>query len=95
MKWYETTFIYASYAVYSLYMLIFFGVWSEAPAYLRMIEHARAVLVSLILIYFFNPWRKSVDFSEFHRRVVFTAGIFLFVSAILGGIFHYKLPSEQ
>lgn len=95
MKWYETTFIYASYAVYTLYILVFFGVWSKAPTYLKMIEHGRAILVSLILLYFFNPWRKPIRFSEFHRRVVFTAGVFLFISAILGGVLHYKLPSEK
>ena len=95
MKWYETTFIYASYAVYTLYMLVFLGVWSEAPKYLKIIEHGRAILVSLLLVYFFNPWRKPIRFSEFHRRVVFTAGVFLFISAIVGGVLHYKLPSEK
>ena len=95
MKWYETTFIYASYTVYTLYILVLFGIWDKAPQYLRTIEKIRAILVSLLLLYFFNPWRKKPNFNEFHRKIVFTSGIFLFISTIIGGILHYKLPSEQ
>ena len=73
MKWYETTFIYVSYVVYILYIILFLGIWNKASNYLKIINFYRSIFVSLMLLYFFHPWKKT-KFTEFHRKVVFTSG---------------------
>ena len=88
MKWYETTFIYVTYIVYSLYIITFLGIWHKAASYLKIINFYRSIFVSLILLYLFHPWKKT-KFTEFHRKVVFTAGMFLFTSTLLNIIIHY------
>ena len=86
MEWYENLFIYVSYIVYCLYLIVFLGIWDKASGYLHIINYYRQIAVSLLLLYFFHPWRKKTKFTEFHRKVVFTAAIFLFTSTLLSVI---------
>lgn len=89
MEWYENLFIYISYVVYCLYLVVFLGIWDKASEYLHIINYYRQIIVSLLLLYFFNPWRRPEKFTEFHRKVVFTAALFLFASTLLSAIVNF------
>ena len=82
MKWYEITFIYATYTIYVLYFIVFFGLWSSAPSYLYTLNYWRQIFVGILLIYYFHPFKKT-KFTEFHRKIVFTSGIFLLGTSTL------------
>lgn len=56
-----------------LYILVVLGVSTTAPQYLSIIENIFMTLVALILIYFFNPFTKTIC-NDFHRHVAFSAG---------------------
>jgi hypothetical protein len=86
MKFHEKMFIYATYIVYILYVLAFFGVWGSAPTYLAFFNYWRQVLVGVLLVFYFHPFRKTT-FTVFHRKIVFAAGVFLLMTTILHGIF--------
>ncbi len=79
MIWYEKLFIYMTYCVYILYIIVFFHVSSAAPAYLSMINYFRQLFVGLMLITISNPLRKKMVYSEFNRKLIFTSSLFLLV----------------
>ena len=56
-----------------IYIIVIFGISNSAPQYLFIIENIFITLVALILIYFFNPFTKTVC-NDFHRHVAFSAG---------------------
>ena len=56
-----------------IYILVILGVSSTAPQYLTIVENIFMTLVALILIYFFNPFTKTIC-NDFHRHVAFSAG---------------------
>ena len=79
MKHYQYVFFTATYLTYILYVLVYLGVWKNAPNYLNLLEYFFRIFVALVLIYFFHPFAKTT-FTTFHRRVVFTAAIYLLTS---------------
>jgi len=56
-----------------IYILVILGISAAAPQYLLIIENIFMTLVALILIYFFNPFTKTIC-NDFHRHVAFSAG---------------------
>ena len=77
-KLYENIFLYATYTSYFLYAIALFGLSSIAPHYLDKLRNYLKIYVALILIYLYNPLTyKNRKFSDFDRRIVFTAGLFL------------------
>lgn len=71
-----------SYLMILLYMLIIFGLYSNAPLYLDIIQYYLKIYISLFLIIRFNPFR-NIKFTDFDSKIAFDAGIFLLAS-ILG-----------
>ncbi len=78
----EFTYTWTKVALISLYIIGLFGLWSEAPAYLRIVDSVFNIIISLTLIYFFNPLKKTVC-NDFHRKVVFSAGIAILLQTSL------------
>jgi hypothetical protein len=64
------------------YVALAFGILDQAPNYLETIDYWVKVFMSLFLLWRFNPWAK-IAFSDFDRRVVFSAGMFLFTVTIV------------
>jgi len=65
-----------------VYIAVIFGVVEAEPAYLKNVDFGVKVFMSLFLCWRFNPLRK-IHFTDFDRRVVFSAGIFLFTVTIV------------
>jgi hypothetical protein len=59
-----------------------FGVLENEPEYLAAIDYWVKVFMALFLLWRFNPWAR-IAFSDFDRRVVFSAGMFLFTVTIV------------
>ena len=81
----EFVYTWTKYALFSLYALTIIGVWKEAPTYISTVDDIFKIIVGFILLYFFNPLRKT-KCTPFHRKVVFSAGIFLILSSSLKGV---------
>ena len=82
MKWYEKSFNYLTYISIALYLLVFFGLWSQAPDYLNTINYWRQMLIGALLIFFFHPFR-TVRFRDFHQKLAFASGVFLLGTSTL------------
>ena len=88
MEWAERVYFYTKAALWCLYVLTLLGVWAKAPRYLGTVDEVFKLVVGGILIYFFNPWRKT-RCTDFHRRVVFSSAVMLLLSSSLKGVLQY------
>lgn len=75
----ERIFLLMTYASYLLYFFIYFNVWNKAPDYLSDTRYFLQLYVSLLLVYFFNPFSKQI-YNKFHKRLAFSAGVMLLTS---------------
>jgi len=81
----EKTYFTVKFVFWTLYIIVLLGVWSAAPKYLNIVDDMLKIVVGATLIYFFNPWTKTVC-TNFHRKVVFTSAIALLLSSSLKSI---------
>jgi len=86
----ERTYNILKVIFFILYILVILGVSSSAPQYLSIIENIFMTLVAVILIYFFNPFTKTVC-NDFHRHVAFSAGAAILLQL---SIFRFLEPTE-
>ena len=67
----ETVYNILKILFFVIYILVILGISNSAPEYLNIIENIFMTLVALILIYFFNPFTKTIC-NDFHRHVAFS-----------------------
>ena len=78
----EKTYLITKFVFWILYIIVLLGVWAAAPKYLDIVDDVLKIVVGLPLVYFFNPFTKTVC-TNFHRKVVFTSAIILLFSSSL------------
>ena len=69
---------------YFLYIAILFGVSFVSPFYLDTLNSIVKVLISLMLIYVFNPFKKKTELTSFEKDIIFSAGIYLLLTTFIG-----------
>ena len=82
-KIYEKIFTFVTYTGYFLYILAIFGISNFAPKYLEYLKSFLKYYIAIILIILFNPYKKIQLYSNFDRKMAFSAGIFLLLSTTL------------
>ena len=70
----EHTYTWLKYILIILYIVGLFGIWGDSGKYLMLFDSIFNIMIAGVLIYFFNPFKKTVC-NDFHRKVVFSAGI--------------------
>ena len=78
----EKTYFITKFVFWILYIIVLLGVWAAAPKYLDIVDDVLKIVVGMTLVYFFNPFTKTVC-TNFHRKVVFTSAIILLFSSSL------------
>lgn len=78
----EKTYFITKFVFWILYIIVLLGVWAAAPKYLDIVDDILKIVVGITLVYFFNPFTKTVC-TNFHRKVVFTSAIILLFSSSL------------
>ncbi len=86
----ERAYNYLKILLVITYILVLLGLSSKAPEYLLMVENLFMTLIALILIYFFNPFTKTIC-NNFHRHVAFSAGIAILLQLSL---FRFLEPTK-
>jgi len=69
---------------YILYAGIVFGLSTNAPIYLDTLDYYIKIYISLFLLWRFNPFR-TITFTELDRKIVFSAGLFVFATTAVNG----------
>lgn len=95
MEYYKRIFLSFNYLTYLLYFVVYFNIWQTAPIYLDNINFFLKIYVSLILVYFFHPFRK-IKFDVFHQKLIFSAALFILSSVSLSAfIYQFKVTRNQ
>jgi hypothetical protein len=94
LKFQEQVFIFVSYFSMFLYALVLFGVTASAPKYISTLNFFVPIYVSLFLLLRFNPFRK-IEFTDFDRRIAFSAGLFIFTTNIFNKIVEQYLINNN
>jgi hypothetical protein len=76
------------YSLYFLYFISFIGIWSQAPQYINYLDYFIRIIISFVLIFYFNPFYK-LKFTQFHKDIAFDAGVILFLSISLTSFINY------
>jgi FlaA1/EpsC-like NDP-sugar epimerase len=80
---------------YLLYGLFVFGIFKKAPQYLEVLDYYIKIYISLFLLWRFNIFRYNIHFTELDRKIVFTAGLFLFTTTAVNTILMQYLKNAK
>ena len=72
-----------SYTSKILLILFLIGVLQETPTKFIELNYMLKTVIAFILIYRFNPYRKSVVFTELDRKISYSAGIYIIVTTFV------------
>lgn len=88
---------YLSIALYAAYIVVFLGVVNFNPTYITDLKLLMQVVVCVVLIYRFNPFRKH-ELKKYDANIIFSSAIFLLVNTGIAEVFErywLKLPLEE
>ena len=88
---------YLSLALYSAYIVLFLGVVNFNPSYITELKLLMQVVVCVVLIYRFNPFRKH-ELKKYDATIIFSSAIFLLVNTGIAEVFErywLKLPLDD
>ena len=74
------TFIVISY---SLIILSFLGLSQSAEQYLQSLDYYVRIYICLFLIWRFNPFRSSYEFTDLDRKIAFSGGLLILTTSAL------------
>ena len=71
-----------TYVIYSLYLLMYLGLWRSAPIYLDDLNYYLKIFIGAVLVFTFNPF-VHIRSGYVHRNISFSAGLLLLASTTL------------
>ena len=74
------TFVIISYI---LIILSFFNLYGSASLFLNKLDYYIRIYICLFLIWRFNPFRSSYEFTNLDRKIAFSAGLFILTTSAL------------
>ena len=87
---------YLSIALYAAYIVLFLGVVNFNPAYITDLKLLMQVVICVILIYRFNPFRTH-ELKKYDANIIFSSAVFLLVNTGIAEVFErywLKLPLD-
>ena len=88
---------YLSVALYTAYIVVFLGVVNFNPSYITELKLLMQVVICVVLIYRFNPFRKH-ELKKYDANIIFSSAIFLLVNTGIAEVFErywLKLPLDD
>jgi hypothetical protein len=88
---------YLSAALYGAYIVLFLGVVNFNPSYITELKLLMQVVICVVLIYRFNPFRKP-ELKKYDANIIFSSAIFLLVNTGIAEVFErywLKLPLDD
>jgi hypothetical protein len=71
------------FIIYASFFLFLFGIDRNSISIVNDIDYYLRIYVCLFLMWRFHPFQKTVPFSNLDRKISFSAGLFIFTSAIV------------
>jgi hypothetical protein len=88
---------YLSVALYSAYIVLFLGVVNFNPSYITELKLLMQVVICVVLIYRFNPFRTH-ELKKYDANIIFSSAMFLLVNTGIAEVFErywLKLPLDE
>ena len=88
---------YLSVALYAAYIVLFLGVVNFNPSYITELKLLMQVVICVVLIYRFNPFRKH-ELKKYDATIIFSSAIFLLVNTGIAEVFErywLKFPLDE
>ena len=88
---------YLSVALYSAYIVLFLGVVNFNPSYITELKLLMQVVICVVLIYRFNPFRTH-ELKKYDANIIFSSAMFLLVNTGIAEVFErywLKLPLDD
>jgi len=88
---------YLSLALYAAYIVLFLGVVNFNPSYITELKLLMQVVICVVLIYRFNPFRKH-ELKKYDANIIFSSAMFLLVNTGIAEVFErywVKLPLDE
>ena len=63
--------------VYIGYIILFLGISYISPDYIRAVSNITYVMIGLVLMYKFNPFREATTVSENDSKLIFISALFI------------------
>ena len=63
--------------VYIGYIILFLGISYISPDYIRVISNITYVIIGLVLMSKFNPFREATTVSEYDSKLIFISAMFI------------------
>jgi len=63
--------------VYIGYMVLFLGISYVSPNYIRLISNVTYIMIGLVLMYKFNPFREATTIGEYDAKLIFISALFI------------------
>ena len=70
-------------STYSLIILSFLGLSQSAEQYLQSLDYYVRIYICLFLIWRFNPFRSSYEFTDLDRKIAFSGGLLILTTSAL------------
>lgn len=77
---------YLSVALYAAYIIVFLGLVNFNPAHITDLKLLMQVVICVILIYRFNPFRTH-ELKKYDANIIFSSAIFLLVNTGIAEVF--------
>ena len=78
-----SAYLWTIFIIHLIYAVVLVGLVEAEPHYLTTIEYYVKVYVSIFLIWRFNPYYHTRQFTDTDRRIVFSAAIFIVTTSVL------------
>ncbi len=88
---------YLSLALYGAYIVLFLGVVNFNPSYITELKLLMQVVICVVLIYRFNPFRTH-ELKKYDANIIFSSAMFLLVNTGIAEVFErywLKLPLDE
>ncbi len=88
---------YLSIVLYSAYIVLFLGVVNFNPSYITELKLLMQVVICVVLIYRFNPFRTH-ELKKYDANIIFSSAMFLLVNTGIAEVFErywLKLPLDD
>lgn len=76
----KPTYMFLITGFYIVYVMFFLGITYIAPQYIRFISNFIHIILAIILLLKFNPFRSNTTFTSSDNSLIFGAAIFILIN---------------
>jgi len=93
-NWHENIFLFVNYSAWLLYICSILGIFSFGYNFFKISQQYIHIYIALFLIIKFNPYITTPKFTQFDKKIVFIAGLFILSTTIINKFIESYLKNK-